>query len=100
MTPRPVVWAAYTGSAYGQEITLHRTELAALDACATTLHADDGRSFTDEEDFREALDLHCQGRSDDWYVCEVSLPAPQRQPRGNRGSSHDNTTYFPARWHA
>lgn len=82
--PVPVrtLWAAYTGSAgAGSDISLHRTEREALEACYVALLYDEedpsGRfpdpKLLDDEDLREKLEYACGGASD-WAVCEVTLP--------------------------
>lgn len=77
--PQPkTIWAAYAGTAVGDEISLHRTEREALEAIADTLWGDqpgeeDQRPLTDDE-LREAIEDHCTSRADDWCVQEVTLP--------------------------
>ena len=81
-TGRKTYWAAFAGSALGQEITLHRTEQEALDAVVAALgleeHEDeeDDRAVCDmdEEELREFLDDWCSARADDWCVDEVEVP--------------------------
>lgn len=80
--PVPVrtLWAAYTGSAAGgNDISLHRTEREALEACffALVLEEDDDSeapvATIDDDELRDRLDELCSGASD-WAVCEVPLP--------------------------
>ena len=64
-------WAAFSGTANGQEITLHPTEYAALWDVAERLGITIDDSFN-ADDLRGALDDACQG-ADDWHVQEVTL---------------------------
>lgn len=75
-------WAAYTGSAgAGNDISLHRTEREALEACYVALLYDEedpggetpDPKELDDEEIREKLDELCSGASD-WAVCEVMAP--------------------------
>ena len=79
LLPRPAeLWAAYSGSALGSEISLYPTQLEALWACVRDLGLDeDDRGLTETSDadaLRDALDHYCSTRADDWHVNEVTLP--------------------------
>jgi cytochrome oxidase Cu insertion factor (SCO1/SenC/PrrC family) len=81
-TPR--VWAAYSGTASGDGISLHKTEREALEAVVEGLgidyqeDEDHTRPATmaeaSDDDIRERLDEYTSTRSDDWCVQEVELP--------------------------
>lgn len=77
-------WAAYAGSAYGSEITLHRSVQAAYLACCATFgigmddRVKEWRAQHWSDDAIDAqlvarLDGHCSARADDWHVNEVNL---------------------------
>lgn len=79
-TGLPKLWAAFAGSAYSQEITVHTTEFEALWSCVEALSLDEedrelDRETSDAADVRSALDDYCSSRADDWHVNEVELPA-------------------------
>ncbi len=87
-TPTPPAtsyWAAYAGSALGSEITLHRTRREALEAVVAALGLEDDPeddvsgdyppiAEMDDDDLTERISTYCEGRADDWEVCEVEVP--------------------------
>lgn len=92
--PPEQLWAAYAGSAIGSEITLHRSQRAALEAVVQALglyfpdtegqdapdeddrSEDDRRALSayDDDELTEEIDTYCSTRADDWRVEEVTLP--------------------------
>jgi hypothetical protein len=95
---RVTLWAAYAGSAYGSEISLHATEREALEAVVSALgldfDEDEGETVvlpngqletiagrgrledSDNDTLREHLDNYCSTRADDWHVNEVEVELP------------------------
>jgi hypothetical protein len=93
VAPKRTYWAAFAGSAYGQEITLHESKRSALYDVVNSLGIDvlgraeeDAREgedegdaaarvldATDEETIVEWLDSYCSSRADDWHVNEVEV---------------------------
>lgn len=87
-TPRPRYWAAYAGTAAGGDgITLHTTELEALQECTRALGLELMTDqvhprYLDEEELREALEEECSSSSSDWCVMEVLAPCGVQEVEG------------------
>lgn len=82
--PPAPLWAAYAGSALGDDLSLHRTRREALEAVCSTLGLDDADELDpedvrlnadlDDDELAERISAYCEGRADDWCVSEVEVP--------------------------
>lgn len=71
-------WAAFLGTANGQEITLHETEREALEHVAESLgiqfnDPDDPQQVRDDDELRDAIEDHCNDGADDWHIQELEI---------------------------